>query len=403
MKKSASAIFLSCLSLVCSVCVGEPLRSPRERLYSAPVYSRDGVVRIKARTSQMALRAPVLIFVDRVRDELKQATRLSFVPENGVLEVLIGDQQDGDTDVRLTRMIDVHGGDRETIFLPDANSSDLHELRRCVCVALLRLWVFDAAFAAGTKPAEIPMWLVNGVIRYLDRSGRQSDADRTLLLWSRACLPPANDLFAMESTAATREPAVASLLASWFMERRNNLLPFELVLRNAAKGNPWTPQSAAKILEGTDDLFEFDRRIDRRMLAEKRVVKLPGVTTPGIVRRFRDKLFLFPGTFGMTQGRGYSPHQLIARFEDSEVKALALRQADLIRVTALGRDLSFMEMAGAYETFFRAFAKKKVKPGELARLLMAAEDLRAVLETRAKNGEIIGGTGSGLESRPGHD
>ena len=397
MRKRGIFLFLFCLFLACPVRAEEPLRSPRERLYSAPVYSRDGVVMIKARAAQMSLRAPVLVFVERVREELGRATQLKFAPENGILEVLIGDRQDGATDVRLSRTIDVHGGDCETIFLPDAKSSDLHELRRCICVALLRLWVFDAAFAAGTKPAEIPMWLVNGVIRYLDRSSRQTDVDRALLLWSRACLPPAHDLFAMESRAAMSEPAVASLLASWFMEKRNNLLPLELVLRHAAKGNPWTPQSVAKILGGTDDLFAFDRQIDRRMLAEKRVVKQPGITTPGIVRRFRDKLFLYPRFFENTNGRGYSPRQIIERFEDPEVKTLALRQADLIRVTTLGRDLMFTEMAGAYETFFRAFAKKNVKPGELTRLLMAAEDLRSVLESRAENGEIMGNTGGSLE------
>ena len=359
---------------------------------AAPIYSKDDSVAVYAPSAKAAYRAPVLVFVDRTRESLQRTVRLKLGSPTCPLEIVIGGKSDGDTRVPTARLRDNDGTVRERIELPDPEAADLGLLRRAVCVALLRAWMVDAGGTDATM-RDLPAWLIGGVIRYMDRETRQTDLDRTLLLWSHACLPAASEMFAADSLAATREPAVAAVLAAWFVEKRpeGNPNPFEALLRGAAKGTEWRAEVAAKLITGADDPAAFDAALDLWLLSAGRQVFKPGVTTDGIVRRFRAHLLLYPSDYGKTMNtrKAWLTFQEVAELAgDPAIRNGALSKAANIKMAALGRDGMLLAVSDAYVRFFESLARG-AKQGELSLLLMEAERLRRELERKTARGEVL--------------
>ena len=357
---------------------------------AAPVYSKDGTVVVFAPSSKAGYRMPVLSFVSQRSEELQRAVRLKLGSQACPLEIAIGGQSDGDTRVLTARLRDSGGGVRERIELPDPEAADLAKFRRAVCVALLRAWMVEAGGTEATM-RDLPAWLIDGVLRHMDRETRQADVDRTLLLWSRACLPPAAELFAAESLATTREPAVAAVLASWFLERRKDRPLFEALLRGAATGTAWSPEAAGELVAGTKDLSELDAYVDQRLLSEGRVVAKPGLTTAGILRRFRSHLLLYPAFYGKSLGQTRpwcSFQEAAVRSGDPEVRASAAAQCSRVKLAAVGRDGMLLAVAEAYVAFLEALERGE-KAGELSRLLTEAEGMRRALEEKAARGAVL--------------
>jgi hypothetical protein len=357
---------------------------------SAPVYSRDGVVAVYAPRSKAGYRMPVLTFVTQHSADLQRTLRLKLGSQACPLEIVIGGKSDGDTRVLAARLRDPGGGVRERIDLPDPETADLALLRRAVSVALLRAWMVDAGGTEATM-RDLPMWLVDGILRYMNRDQRQADMDRTLWLWARAGLPAAAALVAADSAAATREPAVAAVLASWFMDRRDGVSLFETLLRGAATGTAWSSDGAARLLMNADDPVRFDEWVDQRLLAEGRMVARPGLTTDGIVRRFRAHLLLYPAFYGKKLGEQHvwcSFQEAVPQAGDPEVRSAASAQRLRVKMAAVGRDGMLLAVSEAYDAFLEALAKG-AKQGELDRLLREAEGMRRTLEERAGRGEVF--------------
>lgn len=365
-------------------------RLPRGAAPAAPVYSSDGTVTVFAPGHKAGYRMPVLTFVTQFSAELQRVLRLKLGTQLAPLEVAIGGKSDGDTRVLTARLRDAGGVVRERIELPDPETADLDLFRRAICVALLRGWMVEAGGTEATMQ-DVPAWLIDGLLRYIDRGRRQADIDRTLLLWSRACLPPATALVEADSQAATREPAVAAVLAGWLMERRDGVSHFEHLLRAAATGVPWSVEQVARLLAGSNDMFAFDEHVDRRMLSEGRVVARPGLTTAGIVRRFRAYLLLYPAFYDKNFSDTHpwcTFQQAVVRAEAPEVRAAAAVQSVRMRVAAVGRDGMLLAVADAYGAFLSALARG-AEQGELARLLLEAEGMRGTLERRVASGEVF--------------
>lgn len=381
------------LSVVLSVSGEAPALSPsvgRTVLMAPPICSKDNTVSVYAPVSKAGYRAPVLLFVDRTREELQRALRLKFGSQLCPLEVVIGGKSDGDQRVLSSRLREESGRYKERIELPDPEAADLGRFRRAVFVAMLRGWMVEAGGAEAT-PQDLPLWLIDGVLRSANREARQADTDRTLLLWSRACLPVASELFAFDSVAATREPAVAAVLAGWFLEKHPTGIPFESLLRAAATGTPWEAGRVASLLAGTEDPAAFDEALDRWLLAEGRQVIMPGLTTKEIVRRFRSHLLLYPCDYDKNIGQekaGLTFQEAAARADDQAVRSVAQNQAVSIRMSVLGRDGMLLAVSEAYARFLEALARGE-KRGELSRLLVVAEGMRKELEHKTARGEVL--------------
>ena len=378
----------------CAVAVGLAVTAAfaRDALPLAPIYSKDGNLAIYAPAAKMGYRVPVLTFAARTREELERTSRLKFGAQKCPLEIAIGDKSDGDTRVLTARLRDSDGGIRERIELPDPEAADLVLFRRAVCVALLRSWMVEAGGTDETMK-DVPMWLIDGVVRHMDYESRQSDLDRVLLLWSRACLPPAAELFAAESSAAKREPSLAAVLAGWFLEKRprgqSNL--FEALLRGAATGTPWTSSRASSLLAGVDDPVAFDQAFDLWLLSEGRQVVRPGITTDGIVRRFRAHLQFFPSDCGkaMNPKRATLPlREMLPLASDPDVKKNALDLAMRVKMSALGHDGTLIAVSEGYVRFLNGFAHG-ANLEELSRMLTDAETMRGELEKKTARGEVL--------------
>ncbi len=283
------------------------------------------------------------------------------------------------------------GGVRERIDLPDPEAADLGKFRRAICVALLRAWMVEAGGTRETMK-EVPVWLIDGLVRHMGRETRQQDVDRTLLLWSRACLPPAAELFAAESVAASREPALAAVLAGWFLEKRSEEgNPFEALLSGAAKGCDWSPAVAGRLLAGTEDPAAFDGALDLWLESLGRTVVKPGLTSEGILRRFRSRLLLYPEFYDTTWGNSrpcITFYEAILRADEPEVRRRAAAQTGLVKVAAAGRDGMLLATSEAYIGFLEALARG-AKQGELMRLLQEAEGMRKELERRTAKGIVL--------------
>jgi len=375
---------------VCAAQESAPPAVPRSSPPAAPVYAKDRALSVHAPLSQAGYRAPILLFVDRTREELQRATRLKLGTPVCPIEVVVGGKRDGDTRVLTGRLRDASGAVRERIELPDPEAADLGRFRRAICVALLRAWMVEQGGTDATM-RDLPVWLIDGAVRYADRETRQADADRALLLWSRACLPPAGELFAFDSQAASREPAVGAVLAAWFIEKRPAGNPFETLLRGAAGGAEWSPERAGELLASSVDPSAFDAALDAWLLQKGRQVLKPGVTTDGIARRFRSSLLLCLPDYGTNlnaRARLLTFDEAVARAGELEVRLAAASQTRQVRLAALGRDGTLLAVAGAYERFLIALARG-AKEGELARLLTEAERLRYELEHRTSKGEVL--------------
>lgn len=362
----------------------------RASLPAQPLYSRDNAVTVSAPVSKAGYRAPVLLFVTRTREELERSLRLKLGSALCPLEVRIGDKSDGDRRVLSGRFREEDGRLRERIELPDPEAADLSLFRRAIFVAMLRGWMVDAGGKDGTM-RDLPVWLIDGALRCASREARQADADRMLLLWSRACLPPAAELFAFDSAACAREPAVAAVLAAWLLEKRPDGVPFEALLRAAATGGGWDRKQVARLACGAEEDGAFDERFDRWLLSEGRQVIQPGVTTRGVARRFRAQLLLYPWDFGKTlpvRPGGLTCQEAAARGDDPAVRAAARRAVSGVRMAALGRDGTLLAVSDAYARFLEALAKG-AKQGELSRLLVAAEGLRRDLERQTALGDVL--------------
>jgi hypothetical protein len=144
-------------------------------------------------------------------------------------------------------------------------------------------------------------------------------------------------------------------------------------------------------LAGAEGWAAFDEAADARFLEVSRQVIKPGLTTRGIVRRFRAHLLLYPGDCGklIEPGKACLTLQELACTQATpELRQIARNQAAKVRMAAFGRDGMLLAVSEAYALFLEAFARG-AKPGELSNLLMKSEQLRGELERKTANGGVL--------------
>lgn len=357
---------------------------------AAPMFSRDGAVTVRSQVEQNGYRAPILVFVDRTREGLQRTVRMKLGSANAPLEIVVGGQRDGDTRVVASQVRGMDGKMRERIELPDPEAADLVQFKRAICVALLRGWMSEAGGPQGV-PREMPAWLIGGLMRYMERETRLADLDRTLLLWSHACLPPASELVAFDCWASLREPAVAATMLAWLLERRASGNAFEMLLRGLATGSDWRADRVALAVVGNSDEAAFDEALDLWLLSEGRQVVQVGVTSDGVVRRFRANLLLYPSDCDKEwkSGRPWvSFEEAIALVADPAIRRWAVDKANAVRLAAVGHDGMLLAVCDAYAHFLESCARGE-KRDVLLRLLQEAEAKRSELERKTARGEVL--------------
>ena len=353
---------------------------------AAPIYSGDGAVVVYSSVAKASYRGPVLIFINQTRTMFLQGLNMKLGSLRCPLEVKIGDKNDGDTSVLSARIRDVKGGLRERIELPDAEAADLTKFRRAIVVAFLRAYMLEAGGTQQTMQ-DLPNWLIDGLLRHLIGNKRQADLDRTHLLWSNGCIPPAEHLYRFDSYAAKQELAVAAVLAGWFMERRGKA--FKVLIDDVAKGRKWSPEYVAKLLSGKY-AGGFDMLLDMRLYALGHRVIQPGVSTKGIMRRFKSELLLFPSDYGMMfkqEKPCYTFREAVADSGNIDLRRAARGQCVRVKMASVGRDGMLIAVADEYLKFLGAFVAG-AEQKKLMQMLTQAESMQRALEQRLESGDL---------------
>ena len=349
-------------------------------------------------------RAPVLLFVSRAREAFFRSTRLRSESQMATLEVVIGNQRDGDTRVLTGRIRTSNGGVVERIELPDPEAADLDLLKRSVCSALYRSWLVGVGGSEAVL-ARFPVWLMDGAVRRMETETWPADVDRTLFLWSRAYLPPAATLFGAESPAVALEPALGAVLADYLMDRKvspdamtvNRLEKkdsdgsvLDALIRDAAKGQAWSVEHIAMLVTGLADVAALDEDLDLWFASAGRKVLVPGLTTEGTVRRFRSSLLIYPSDYGKVfdQRKPWMTFQELAASGDPVMMRAAAAHTLKLQMAVVGRDGTLLALAEAYTQFLKAVAEGK-KPKALNVMLMNAEAQRKGLEDALAGGRML--------------
>lgn len=368
------------------------LLSPRALMPAAPVFSNDRLICVRSSQAMAGYRTPVLLFTDNIRSEFFRATVLTFTNPPAQLEIVIGNKRDGDTQVLSSRLRLSDKDVVERIELPDPETADLALLRRAIWTALYRSWLVVSSGGEEKTLTKIPRWVAEGAVRKMDKATWANDIDRVLSLWSQASLPPARVLLAAKSEATT-EPALGSALVAFLSERRGaeGRRPLDVLLKNAGIGADWSPEKVAAAVTETTDLEKLDEELDLWFLALSKKIVLPGMTSEGVLRRFRASLLIYPSDYGkvFNSTRPYITfRELLKTKDDPVLKKAALGQARRIGLAVIGRDKALVGAAERYIAFLEGYAKG-MKDTECAQLLTLAEAQQQALEQAVKDGKTV--------------
>ena len=365
--------------------------APAAVLPPPPVVSHDGALVIGAAVETADFRLPVLTFAGTVRTELAAATGLAFGSRKRPVSLALGRER-GERGASLSRVRDAAGVVREQVDVPDPGTVDLDELRFVLVRAFLRTWLAEAAESAATQtpPAEPPLWLVRGLARRQNRELRLLDFEQTYRLWSRGRLPLLAVLLEADSPALA-EPAVAAVLTGFIGGEGTPGRRFRALLEPLAAGGAWRAGAVLALMDPAGDAVTCERAWDVALLAGARTVIVPGVTPPGVLRRFCSQLRLYPADAAapLADGwRGMTPAALLAVADQPWARRLAARKIPQVEAAAIGRDATLMLVAQEYALFFRAIAADAGRERAAALLHAAEERLRAAAQ-QAAAGKVL--------------
>jgi hypothetical protein len=382
-------------ALVCTAQTSVPpaqLLSPRSLMPAAPIWSSDRLICVRSSLAMAGYRAPVLMFTDNARAEFFRATRVTFIDPPVPITIFIGNKRDGDTRVLSSRLRLSDNEVIERIELPDPEAADLTLFRRTIWMALYRSWLVASSGGEESTLSKLPIWLAEGAIRKMDKATWAADMDRILALWSHASLPPAKKLL-LAKNGASAEPALGTVLIAYLTERKTaeGKSILDVLIQQAAAGNDWSPDRIATAITGAPDLHRLDEDMDLWLLSLSKKVVFPGLTSEGILERFRSTLLIYPSDYGKFfdyRKPCITFHELIQVENDKVMKQAALGQAKWIRMATLGRDTRLGEVAEHYVAFLEAYAAGK-KSEELTNLLSVAEAQRKELEQLVRDGKTL--------------
>lgn len=334
------------------------------------VVSADGFVRVVAYDNprdKVGFRRPILAFAGNLIDSLSVAFDLKRVKvkEPGLV-IYAMDGRTNDTRVIVRPEVRAGGSEVVKIFLPSPGYSDLDELRFAIAKAFVG--------------ADMPDWLVQGVLRCQDEELRRADTRFVLELWSSARLPffPAlcTDLRVGKGKAA----ALPGYIAGWIREKK--------VLKKL-KAEGWNGKRLAEMLTGETDPVLQDRISDERLARLARSVIEPGVCGKWESDFFLSRLLLYPPYFDTKLVGGSAVCSFQEAIDAGEsnlfVRATAFLKTREIPLYALGRGDELRAAADAYVRFLLGVAAGEDKK-KLEQLLNNADSrMEAVYEKNRKD------------------
>lgn len=356
--------------------------TPADKMPAEPFFSGDRAIRVRSAQITASYRAPVLGFIDRTRQDFLQVFRLPLQPADYLIDVEIGIQADGDTHVIVKRGRGLDGRPIDVIQLPAPDTSDLDLLRNAVAHALLRAYLTKLGGNAQSISL-LPEWFTEGLWLFIGGRERTGDFDRAWTLWTEGRLPVAATLWSADSPANS-DPGLQAALLACLIDRHTSNRAFQTILSEAAAGHYYDWKIVAGHLAGTHEPWAFDHFWDRWMIQEGRRILTPGLTTRGVISRFRSSLLLYPVYSDkippLYRLEGMDFRTAIRYAALPAVRNAAAAQAFKVRTAAAGRDENLGTVAELYARFLVMLAAGGTSDKDLAAMLKLAETERARFE-----------------------
>ena len=192
-----------------------------------------------------------------------------------------------------------------------------------------------------------------------------------------ARLPGAGELWrAGAGSPAAHHPGVAAQLAAFCGSREPRRERWQAWCRHLGLGGAWAPADLARLWTDEADLAVLDAAWDDWLVARTRRIFDPGRTPPGVVRRFRSLLLLYPwecdNHCSVVTRAGLPLAWCIENPDADGLRRAAAAKARQLALQGAGRDAAFQAMTAAYAEVMRRMAEG-APAGELARMWRQAE------------------------------
>lgn len=354
------------------ICVALAAFSAGADMNAAPkaAVSSDGFIRVVAyddARDEVGFRLPILAFAGKTIDAISKAYDIKRVKvkEPGLV-IYAMDGRTNDTRVVVRRETRKSGSGVVKIFLPSPGYSDLDELRTGIARAFLG--------------ADLPDWMVQGLIRSMDDETRREDERFVLSLWSSARLPFFPALCTDLRVGKGRAAALPGYIAGWVREKK---------LLAALREQEWDGKRLAQLLTGETDPVLQDRASDERLARLARSVLEPGNCGLWELDFFSSRLFLYSPVFDVSMVKGRHACSFRDAIDENGsniiVRAAAFLKAREVPLYALGRGDEMQAVASAYERLLLGIAAGEER-AKLCEMLDSADSkLELAYEKRRKD------------------
>ncbi len=261
--------------------------------------------------------------------------------------------------------------------------TDYETFQGLLCQILLRRHVLTlarqrGAATEGAFPADggLPAWLWDGLSQNT-LPGLQTRNVRLIAgEWHRGRLPPVGAILNPNASLDIIDPdrgwntlrrrAAHGTFMMWLLSLPDRNTRMEALFDRLAAGETVSAEQVAALIPDCDSAGAMDAMWDEWILAQGRVIRMPGVATPENAQRLEWELLLYPGDYGIPMtGRLYEKVEwddLIDRREEDWIPVFARAKAAGLRLTAIGRGTEYETVIEAYVRFLDALRKGRREP-----------------------------------------
>lgn len=383
-------VVLSCLTVLSqevALELSEGSKSVAETLgrYNG-ISNSDQTVRVSGEPLNSVDKQIIMQFAEDVRNRLQMLTDSSFTGEAYRLSIYAENAELDRPCVIETNLLSPKIGSQNlpTIRISIMNPSkmDARDLAREICDGYLSMKVL--VHAQGSSHAEPPArWFTAGLARYLDTAPRQDDAERFLVKWQSAKLPPLWKLASINSPYASAHIDVAAQLVAYWLNFPDRGKRIDLLCRGLGAGDPWSPTLFVETSSGLVNVWKGDRDFDVWLLSRRDSVLVPGQTHREFTIRAYFALMLNPGEDGaaLDVPANSPPTLLVDRLDEAWSRPCARAKAARIMRLSAGRGTKFRKAAEKYAEFFDGVVRGEPKPKLLATFRLAEIMLRDSTES----------------------
>ncbi len=371
------------LLLFCFFITAERAFSAEPAVKLSSMRSSDGIYRVYGRGLGREYSRAVLSWVDRQDQSARRYTGLSG--KGGVVYVYLYPSYSSTTNL-LPRS--------ETSIVRDKVVSRIHISAYSVFDLSVVLEAFSAAFlqrevcsmaqGSGGRIPKVPRWVSCGVSQALKGPGVGDCNDDVISRWYSGELPPLASLLAMDGSPADADPSLSLMLIEWMKNGYSAGGFFTAFFRAAAKHGFFAADSLTELLSYGTDMDGLISAWDTWLLARRRCISVPGVTTRGEVIRFRSQRLIsasdsFLSGRGLSAGEYLDPSELLDFRESDWARNAARNKSHSLTVMTAGRDPLFEGAVNAFCRYYDAIADG-ASVVECEWLLHRAEALQVLME-----------------------